>query len=201
MKRPFVLGLTGSIGMGKTTVAALLRDQGLSVLSADAIVHDLLKKGGAAVRRVARLFPETEKEGRIDRKRLGARVFGDPAAIKKLENILHPLVWREEVRFIRAAAKKKEKGVVLEIPLLFETGAEKRMDAVLCVYCTLAQQKARVLTRPGMTPSLFRAIRAKQMSMTEKRRRADYSVSTSCDLETTRTRLLRILRKIEARHA
>lgn len=128
-----IIGLTGSIGMGKSTAALILRDMGFPIYSADAAVHKVLKKGGTAVAPVARLFPETLKRGAIDRKLLGHAVFGQPKKLRQLEHIVHPLLREEERAFIDKARKSRARAAILEIPLLFETGAEKRCDITLCV--------------------------------------------------------------------
>lgn len=191
-----VVGLTGSIGMGKSTVARILRDFGFPVHSADAVVHEALKKGGSAVLPVARLFPEALKREGIDRKILGQVVFGNLPKLRQLERILHPMVWKAEREFLKKARKAKRCAAVLEIPLLFETGAEKHCDITLCVSAPRAVQKARVLARPGMTEEKFHAILARQMSCAEKRRKADYMVPTGISLEATEKYLRKLFGKL-----
>ncbi|MDD5585831.1 MAG: dephospho-CoA kinase [Alphaproteobacteria bacterium] len=191
-KKLMVLGLTGSIGMGKSTAANILRGFGLSVYSADAAVHALLKRGGKAVKPVARLFPGTLKKGAIDRDLLGRTVFAAPGKLRRLEQILHPLARAAERSFLAKARKEGARAAVLEIPLLFETKAEKRCGATLCVTATKAVQKRRVMKRPGMTAAKFRAILKQQMPDREKRRRADYVINTAKGQAATRRALARI---------
>ena len=154
-----ILGLTGSIGMGKSTAARMLRRFGVPVHDADRVVHGLLAKGGAAVAAVEMVFgPEVIRDGAVDRPRLGARVFGDRAALGRLEAILHPLVRRAERRFLALAAARRAKVVVLDIPLLFETGGQRRMDATVVVTAPAFIQRLRVLARPGMSADKLDAI-------------------------------------------
>jgi dephospho-CoA kinase len=175
----FVLGLTGSIGMGKSTAAAMFRRLGCKVHDADKTVHDLLKKSGAAYLAVAARFPEAVgKDGEIDRKKLGALVFGDDVALKALEAILHPLVRRAEGQFLRQAKALRERLVVLDIPLLFETRGERRCDGVAVVTAPPFVQRARVLARPGMSEKKYQDILARQMPEGEKARRADWLLAT-----------------------
>ena len=187
-----VVGLTGSIGMGKSTAAVALRRLGLPVHDADAAVHRLMARGGAAVQAVAAAFPGVERDGAIDRKLLGARVLGDPAALKRLEAILHPLVRRETWQFLAQQARLRQPLVVLDIPLLYETGAERRCDVVIVVSAPAFIQRARVLARPGMTDARLQAILNRQMPDAEKRRRADFVVQTGL----TKAHALRQLRSI-----
>jgi dephospho-CoA kinase len=194
-----VLGLTGSVGMGKSTAAAMLRRLGVPVHDSDAAVHRVLAPSGAAVAAVADAFPEARAtNGGIDRATLGRRVFGDAAALRRLERILHPLVRRSEVRFLRAARRRGEALVVLDVPLLYETGGERRCDKVVVVSAPASVQRARVLARPGMTAARFRAILAKQMPDAEKRRRADYVVPSGLGRAVTFRRLARIVRELRA---
>jgi dephospho-CoA kinase len=191
--RPPIIGLTGGIGMGKSTAAAILREMGLPVYHADGAVHDLLAKGGKAVKPVARLFPETLRRGAIDRKRLGHIVFNHPGKLRKLEKILHPLVRQAEHEFLQKARQRKARAAILEIPLLFETGADKRCDYVICVAAPKAVQAKRVLHRPGMTAKKLKAIRARQWPDTKKRKHADFTVDTGGSLAATRRRLRAVL--------
>jgi len=174
----FILGLTGSIGMGKSTAAAQLRRLGLPVHDADAAVHALMGPGGAAVAAVGAAFPGVVKNGAVDRQVLGAKVLGDDAALKRLEAILHPLVRRSEKRFLAACARRRVPLVVLDIPLLYETGGDARCDAVLVVHCRPALQRRRVLARPGMTEKKFESILARQVPAREKVWLADFAVDT-----------------------
>ncbi len=195
-KKLVIIGLTGGIGMGKSATACLLRHMGIPVHDADAVVHAALSKGGAAVVRVGRLFPETLKRGAIDRTLLGRHVFHLPDQLQKLEKILHPIVRKEERAFLQAARRAKKPAVVLEIPLLFETGAEKRCDLILCVSAPRAIQKARVLARSGMTEEKFKAIVARQLPEAEKRRRADFVLPTGEGPEKTDLALRHVLGKL-----
>ncbi|MGH6962729.1 MAG: dephospho-CoA kinase [Dongiaceae bacterium] len=180
-----VLGLTGSIGMGKTTVAAALRRLRIPVHDADATVHRLLRTDRVTVAAVEAAFPGvSDGGGGIDRAALSRRVFGDAAALERLERILHPLVRRAELRFLRRAAAARVPMVVLDIPLLFETAAERRCHAVLVVSAPDFVQTARVLHRRGMTPARLAAILARQMPDSEKRRRADFVVPSGLDRRT-----------------
>ena len=191
-----IIGLTGSIGMGKSTVAAILKKFGLPIYSADQSVHDLLKKGGRAVAPIGRLFPGTVKRGAVDRKLLGAAVFAAPDKLRQLEKIIHPLLRSAERAFLAKARKDKKPAAILEIPLLFETGGEKRCDITLCVVAPRAVQQARVLARPGMTPEKMRAILKRQMPTAEKRRRADYVIPTGVSLEKTEAHLRKLMIKL-----
>ena len=173
-----VLGLTGSIAMGKSTAAAMFRRLGVPVYDADRAVHCLLSRGGAAVLPVAAAFPGVVVEGAIDRRLLAARVFGDTGALRELEGILHPLVARERRRFLHAARRQGRRLVVLDIPLLFETGGERTCDAVAVVSAAASVQYARLLRRPGMSAERIATIMRRQMPDKEKRRRADFIIPT-----------------------
>lgn len=192
-----VLGLTGSIGMGKSTAAGMLLRLGVRLFDADASVHRLLGPGGGAVDAVEALFPGVRDEtGAIDRRRLGARVFGDPAALRRLEAILHPMVREAERRFVMQARARREKLVVLDIPLLYETGAPERCDYVLVVSAPARVQQERVMRRPGMTESRFASILRAQMPDREKRRRADFVVPTGLGRGLTFHRLRRLVAEL-----
>ncbi|CAA7621934.1 dephospho-CoA kinase [Magnetospirillum sp. UT-4] len=173
-----VLGLTGSIGMGKSWAAAELRRMRIPVHDSDAVVHALLGPGGAAVAPVAAAFPGSVRDGAVDRAALGRLVFGDAAALRRLEAIVHPLVRAAEAAFRRRQRRRRARLVALDVPLLFETGGERRCHRVAVVSCPAFLQAERVLKRPGMTMERLRAIRAKQMPDAEKRRRADFVVAT-----------------------
>jgi dephospho-CoA kinase len=173
-----VLGLTGSIGMGKSTAAAALRRLGIPVHDADAEVHALYARGGAAVPLIGAAFPEAVRDGAVDRDRLRRLAFADPAVLPRLEAIVHPLVRRAERRFLMRAAGRREPVAVLDVPLLFETGGERRCDATLVVTAPRRIQRARVLNRPGMTADRLAALEARQVPDAEKRRRADFVVQT-----------------------
>ena len=173
-----ILCLTGSVGMGKTTAARMLRRLGIPVHDADGEVHRLLGRGGAAVRAVDAAFPGVKSGKAIDRAVLGKIVFADKTALKRLEAILHPLVRQAERRFLAEARREHRRLVVLDIPLLFETKGERRCDGVIVVSAPRSIQRARVLARPGMTKERLAAIEARQMPDREKRRRADIVIET-----------------------
>ncbi len=200
-KRPIVLGLTGSIGMGKTTAARALRRLGVPVHDADAAVHRLMRRGGAAVRAVEAAFPGVSEAGAVDRKRLGARVFQDPPALRRLEAILHPLVRRSSRAFLRRAARGGLAVAVLDIPLLFETGGEAHCDAVMVVSAPEFVQRARVLARPGMTPARLEAILARQLPDREKRARADFIIDTGLSQRHGLRQIILALARLRRRHA
>jgi dephospho-CoA kinase len=177
----FVLGLTGSIAMGKSTAAQGFRALEVPVFDADATVHRLLGPGGAAVTPVAEAFPDCCRDGAIDRRQLGRLAFGDASALARLEAILHPLVRDAERRFLSQAAAARRPLVVLDIPLLFETGAERRVDAVAVVSAPAFLQRQRALRRAGMTGARLAAIRARQLPDADKRRRADFVIATGLE--------------------
>jgi len=197
-RRPVVLGLTGSIGMGKSTAAGMLRRLGAPVHDADAAVHWLLAQGGGAVPEIAAAFPDVVENDAVDRKKLGQRVFDDPLALRRLEAILHPKVRREAHRFIQRQRRRGSPLVVLDIPLLYETRGDRLCDVVAVVSAPRFVQEARVLRRPGMTRARLERIRAQQLPDAEKRRRADFVVETGLGrLRTLRTlaRIVKMLRK------
>jgi dephospho-CoA kinase len=195
-----VLGLTGSIGMGKSTAAAMLRRLGVPLFDADLVVHRLLAPSGAAVSAVLAAFPGVETEaGGIDRVLLGQRVFTNPAALRRLEEILHPMVAAEEKRFLARSRARRVALVVLDIPLLFETGAERRCDYVLVVSAPALVQRQRVMRRPGMTEIRLAAILRKQVPDHRKRQRADFVVPTGAGRGVTLRRLKAIVRLLRKR--
>ena len=173
-----ILGLTGSIGMGKSTAAADFRRLRVAVHDADETVHALMAPGGAAFDQICQVFPGVRSKVGIDRKRLGDLVFADMAALKKLEAILHPLVRKQKTEFLKRSALRRQKLVVLDVPLLFETGGEAKCDAVVVVTAPTFVQRARVMARPGMTTEKFESILAKQVPDLIKRRSADFVVQT-----------------------
>jgi dephospho-CoA kinase len=187
----FILGLTGSLGMGKSTTARFFAEEGIPVHDADAVVHRLYD--GEAAAAIETAFPGTTAGGKVDRDKLAARVLGDSAALKRLEAIVHPLVQEAERRLLAAAESRGEKVAVLDIPLLFETGGEERVDAVVVVSAPPDVQRSRALERPGMTVDKLDAILAKQMPDDEKRRRADFVVDTSRGFEAARADVRAIL--------
>jgi len=190
-----VLGLTGSIGMGKSTAAGFFAEEGVPVYAADAAVHALY--AAAAAPAIEAAFPGTTVDGTVDRDRLTARVLGDPAALERLEAIVHPLVRREEERFLAAAEAAGAKVAVLDIPLLFETGGDKRCDAVVVVSAPADVQRERVMSRPGVSEEKFNTLLGKQMPDAEKRARADFIVDTAQDFDSTRAQVRAILRAAE----
>jgi dephospho-CoA kinase len=195
-----VLGLTGSIGMGKSTAATMLRRLGVPLFDADAVVHRLLAPSGAAVSAVSAAFPGVAKgDGGIDRALLGQRVFTDPAALRRLEAILHPMVAAEERRFLARSRARRESLAVLDIPLLFETGAERGCDYVLVVSAPALVQRQRVMRRPGMTEIRLNAILRKQMPDYRKRQRADFMVPSGAGHGLTLRRLKSIVRLLRKR--
>ena len=190
----FILGLTGSLGMGKSTTARFFAEEGVPVHDADAVVHRLYE--GEAVAAIEAAFPGATARGKVDRDKLAARVLGDDAALERLEAIVHPLVHAAERRLLAAAQARGEKVAVLDIPLLLETGGDQRVDAVVVVSAPAEVQRARVLERRGMTMEKLEAILAKQMPDAEKRRRADFVVDTSCGFEAARAQVRAILATI-----
>jgi dephospho-CoA kinase len=187
----FILGLTGSLGMGKSTTARFFSEEGVPVHDADAVVHRLYE--GEAAAAIEAAFPGTTAGGKVDRTRLAARVLGDGAALARLEAIVHPLVQDAERRLVAEARSRGESIAVLDIPLLFESGADRRVDAVVVVSAPSDVQRARVLERPGMTVEKLEAILARQMSDAEKRARADFVVDTSQGFDAARAQVRAIL--------
>lgn len=173
-----ILGLTGSIGMGKSTIAGNFRRLGIPIHDADETVHDLLKPDGEAFSPIKEMFPEAVKKGAIDRDVIAARVFGDDDSLTRIEQVLHPLVRRQERKFLGWCARERKRQVVLDIPLLFETGSENRCDVVITVSAPAFIQEPRVLKRRGMTRERMASILARQMPDAEKRRRSDFVVLT-----------------------
>jgi dephospho-CoA kinase len=190
----FILGLTGSLGMGKSTTAGFFAEAGVPVHDADAVVHRLYEGEGAAAIEAA--FPGTTVAGKVDRSKLAARVLDDPAALQRLEAIVHPLVREAETRFLREARARGAKVVVLDIPLLIETAGHERVDAVVVVSAPSDTQRQRVLARPGMTADKLDALLARQMADGEKRRHADFVVDTSRGFEAARAQVQEILRAV-----
>ncbi|MFM6949855.1 MAG: dephospho-CoA kinase [Novosphingobium sp.] len=184
MSRPFILGLTGSIGMGKSAVAAMLRGLGVPVFDADAAVHELQGPGGACLAPIERAFPGTTGPNGVDRQKLGAAVFGNPDALKLLESIVHPEV--AELRRAFLADNADAPLIVFDIPLLFEKTGNHGLDAVVVVSASAEQQRERVLARPGMTEEKFAQILKLQVPDAEKRARADYVIDTGTSLAETR---------------
>ncbi|WP_306117198.1 MULTISPECIES: dephospho-CoA kinase [unclassified Roseitalea] len=190
------LGLTGSIGMGKSTTAAMFADAGVPVHDADGAVHELYR--GEAAPLIEAAFPGTTQNGVVDRERLGARVLDDPEAMARLEAIVHPLVRQAEDRFLAEASARGVPLVVLDIPLLFEVGAEDRVDRILVVTAPAEVQRERVLGRPSMTGDKFDAILARQVPDAEKRRRADFLIDTSLGLDNARAKVRDLIAVLNA---
>lgn len=193
----FLLGMTGSIGMGKSTTAAMFRAEGVPVYDADQAVHRLY--GGAAAPAIEAAFPGTVVDGTVDRTRLSAAVIGRPKALTRLEAIIHPLVRAEEQGFLAQCRKDGAAVALLDIPLLFETGGETRCDAVVVVTAPAEVQRARVLARPGMAEDKLEAILARQMPDAQKRRRAHFLVDTSRGLLAARRQVRSILVAVAGR--
>ncbi|HYD89581.1 MAG TPA: dephospho-CoA kinase [Vitreimonas sp.] len=188
-----VLGLTGSIGMGKSTVARMFAEEGAPFLESDAVVHALYDKGGSAVAPVEAAFPGVAKDGAIDRTLLSERVVGDADAIRRLEALVHPLVRQAQAEFLKANMEAGADIVVLDIPLLFETGAEALVHKVVVVSAPADVQRERVLARPGMTAEKLDAILARQTPDAEKRARADFVIDTSGPFDATRAQVRAVL--------
>lgn len=189
-----ILGLTGSIGMGKSTTAEMFREAGVDVYDADATVHALYS--GAATPLVESAFPGTSDGGVVDRKKLGDRVLGDADALKRLEAIIHPLVHGEQQKFLAAAREAGAKLVVLDIPLLFEGGRENTVDAVIVVTASQEIQRKRVLARPGMTNERFVNILEKQIPDAIKREKADFLIDTGLGMNAARTKVAEIIKSV-----
>ena len=192
------VGLTGSIGMGKSTTAAMFAAEGVPVYDADAEVHALYAKGGAAVEPLEAAFPGVVVDGAVDRARLSHLVVGKPDELKKLEAIVHPLVGESRVGFFQKAVADGADIVILDIPLLFETGGEKRMDAVVVVSAPADLQRERVMARPGMDEAKLDAILARHMADAEKRARAHFVIDTGQGLEHARTQVRDVLARLRA---
>lgn len=188
-----LLGLTGSIGMGKSTTTAMFADHGALVWNADDAVHTLYARGGAAVGPIAAAFPGVVMDGAVDRTRLAEALGRDDTAFRLLEAIVHPLVAAGRVADLDAARAAGVRLAVLDIPLLFETGGDRAVDAVVVVTADAETQRRRVLARPGMTEARFEAILARQMPDAEKRRRADFVIDTGRGLDAARARVAEIV--------
>jgi dephospho-CoA kinase len=194
MNRPLILGLTGSIGMGKSTVAAMFERLGVPVFDADREVRRMQGRGGSLVEAIEAAFPGTTGEAGVNRRELGARVFGDAAALARLEAIVHPAV--REARKAFLSAHRDAPLVIFDIPLLFEKGGVEEVDRIAVVSAPADIQRARVLTREGMTPERFAEIVALQMPDAEKRARADYVIDTGCSLADTEAEVRQLVDKL-----
>ena len=195
-----IIGLTGSIGMGKSETAKMFARHGVPVCDSDATVHALYERGGLAVAPIGEAFPEAVVDGRVDRTLLSRAVLGKPEAMKRLETIVHPLVGVAQRDFLQRAAAGGAKLVVLDIPLLLETGGEKRVDVVVVVSAPSEIQRRRVLQRPGMTPEKLDAILHKQMPDAEKRKRADFIVDSAQGLAHAEAQVVAIIEALKHRH-
>jgi dephospho-CoA kinase len=194
-----VIGLTGSIGMGKSTTAGLFAAEGVPVHDADAEVHALYDVGGKAVPLIEATFPGVVKAGKVDRAALSARVVGDAAALKQLEEIVHPLMGEARAAFFEEARAARKDLVLVDVPLLFETGGEARADVVVVVSAPEDQQRERVLGREGMSAEKFEAILARQMPDAEKRRRADYVIDAGQGIEAARDQVRAVIADLRRR--
>ncbi len=199
MSRPFILGLTGSIGMGKSTVALMFAELGVPVFDADAAVHRLQGPGGRLLPAIEAAFPGTTGSAGVDRPALGARVFGDKDALARLESIVHPAVEKLRKEFLLEHAGQDI--VVFDIPLLFEKGGWERVDAIAVVSASSEVQRRRVLARPGMTPEKFAGILEIQTPDAEKRARADYVIDTGQSLAETHADVVRLIEDVRKRIA
>jgi dephospho-CoA kinase len=191
---PFVLCLTGSLGMGKSTAAKFFAEEGVPVHDSDAVVHALYE--GEAVPLIEAAFPGSTTGGKVDRSKLAATVLNDKSALTRLEAIVHPMVTASREKFLAEAHERRAKVVVLDVPLLFETSAERRCDAVVVVSAPAEIQRSRAFQRPGMTDDKLAAILAKQLPDAEKRRRADFIVDSSHSFDHARAQIRDILQKI-----
>lgn len=194
MAKPYVIGLTGGIGMGKSETAKLFAAEGVAVHDADAAIARLYGKGGAAVEAIAKAFPGTVKDGVVDRTQLSAQVVNDPAALARLEQLVHPLVQQDRKDFLE---KSTAPIILFDIPLLFEIGAEREMDAVVVTSAPEQVRRTRVLARPGMTAEKFESLKARQLDDAKKRQQAHYVVMTDKGLAHAREQVKMILADIK----
>jgi dephospho-CoA kinase len=194
MNKPLIIGLTGSIGMGKSAVAAMFADEGVPVFDADAAVHDMQRAGGELVAEIEAAFPGTTTADGVDRKALGAAVFGNRDQLAKLESLIHPAVAERRKAFL--AGRKDADMIVFDIPLLFEKGGQAGVDVTVVVSAPASDQRARVLARPGMVPEKFEQILKLQMADADKRARADYVIDTGQDIAATRDDLRALVKKL-----
>lgn len=188
-----IVGLTGSIGMGKTTTAQMFADAGAPVYDADSAVHALYAAGGPAAEPLEAAFPGVTRDGAVDRAALSARVLDDAEALRRLESIVHPLLFQGRAEFIQRAVAAGAELAVIDVPLLFETGAERMMHAVVVVSAPEAVQRERVLARPGMSEEKLAAILARQLPDAEKRKRADFVIDTGRGLDAARKQVTQVL--------
>lgn len=193
-----VIGLTGGMGMGKSTAGKVFRQAHIPVFDADAAVHKVQAKGGRAVKPIEAAFPGTIKNGAVDRNALRAAVIGKPEAIKVLERILHPMVWEEEALFLKAARRAGKRAAVLDIPLFFETGRDRKVHKIVVVSAPRSVQISRVRKRGSMSESQIKAIIARQMPDAEKRKRADVVIRTGLSRYLTTIQMRRLIRDLMA---
>ena len=194
--RPFIIGLTGSIGMGKSTVAQMFVDEGVPMFDADAAVHELQGPGGDLVAEIEALFPGTTGSDGVDRQKLGAAVLGDPVALQKLERLIHPAVGKMRMAFLERY--RDQPLILFDIPLLFEKGGADDVDHIVVVSADAAEQRERVLARPGMTDERFEQIKSLQMPDADKRQKADSVIDTSLPLAETRNQVQKLVQKLKA---
>lgn len=194
-----LIGLTGSIGMGKSETAKMFAAEGIPVYDADAEVHKLYQKGGAAIAPIAEIFPGAVKDGAVDRALLSREVIGKPEQLKKLETVVHPLVGEANRAFLENAAKAGAEMVLLDIPLLFETGGRERVDVIVVVSAPFELQRERVLARPDMTEEKFMDIFAKQVPDAEKRAGADYIIESDKGLDHARAQVKAVIEDLKGR--
>jgi dephospho-CoA kinase len=194
MKKPLIIGLTGSIGMGKSAVAAMFADEGIAIFDADAAVHDMQKAGGELVGQIEAVFPGTTGPDGVDRKALGAAVLGDREKLTQLESIIHPAVAARRKEFLNAHSTADL--LLFDIPLLFEKGGHAAVDVTVVVSAPHALQRERVLARPGMTPEKFEQILALQMDDADKRERADHIINTGRSIGETRDEVRDLVKKL-----
>jgi dephospho-CoA kinase len=195
-ERPYIIGLTGSIGMGKSTVAQMFVDEGVPLFDADAAVHQLQGPGGALVEEIEALFPGTTTSEGVDRQKLGAAVLGDPAALQRLEGLIHPAVAQLRQAFLEK--HRDDPMILFDIPLLFEKGGAKGVDHIIVVSAGPEQQRARVLGRPGMSEQRFEQIKSLQMPDADKRQKADSVIDTSLPHAETRRQVQKLVQKLKA---
>ncbi len=193
-----LVGLTGSIGMGKSTTSSMFAEEDVPVYDADAAVHEVYAPGGAAVEPMRALFADAVVDNAVDRTALSARVLKDPEALKRLERLVHPLLADHRTQFLVKAMKDGRPLVVFDVPLLFETGGDKGMAAVVVVSCPEALQRARVLSRPGMTEDKLAAILKRQIPDAEKRARADFIIETGRGLDDARAQVKSVLKTVQS---
>lgn len=193
-----IIGLTGSIGMGKSTTAAMFRDEGCPVFDADAAVHKLYAKGGEAAKLISAVFPDAIKDGAVNRAKLGAHMREDPLNLTVLESFIHPMVAKARAEFLQQAISDKADIAIFDVPLLFETGGDKHVDKIVVVTAPSEVQRERVLARPGMSEDLFRSLLARQTPDAEKRKRADYLIYSDMGLDAARGQVKKILSELRA---